>query len=204
MRIILASQSPRRKSLLQHMGLTFDVIPSNFDEQLDQSRPPEEVVMEIAAGKARKIANRFTDAIVIASDSIVVFNGRQLGKAADEAQARNVLQSYSESSCAVMSAIAVFCQQKSLYKTEVDSASIHFTRISQSDIDAYISTGDYHDKAGSFAVQHPMIRKLIKRIDGRSDTVLGMPTQKLAELLTGCELTVTPMSGGNDLYSLEF
>jgi septum formation protein len=81
--IILASTSPRRKELLEEMGLDFTVVPSDFEEYLDDSRPVEDIAMELGAGKARAVAEKYPEAIVIGSDTIVTIGEVQLGKAAD-------------------------------------------------------------------------------------------------------------------------
>ena len=94
-RIILASQSPRRKDYMQRMGLVFDTIPSDYDEHLDESRTPEEVAMELALGKAMAVAAQYPDAIVIGSDCIVAVNGRQMEKARDIEDAREMLTALS-------------------------------------------------------------------------------------------------------------
>ena len=79
--IILASQSPRRKDYMQRMGLTFETIPSDYDEQLDENRTPDEVAMELALGKALAVATKYPNAIVVGSDCIVAVNHRQMGNA---------------------------------------------------------------------------------------------------------------------------
>src|ERR1700729_4019 len=91
-KIILASQSPRRRDLLTKMGLTYQIIPSNFDEKLEDSRSPEEVAIELALGKAMAVAKANPDSIVIGSDTIVTVGGRQLEKPHDKAEARQMLK----------------------------------------------------------------------------------------------------------------
>jgi septum formation protein len=95
-KIILASASPRRRDLLAAMGLEFEATPSDFYEELDDSRTPEEVAMELGLGKAMVIARQHPDAIVIGSDCIVTINGRQLAKAENIDHARQMLKDVTE------------------------------------------------------------------------------------------------------------
>ena len=90
--IILASTSPRRKELLEEMGLDFTIVPSDFEEYLDASRPVEDIAMELGAGKARAVAEKYPEAIVIGSDTIVTIGEVQLGKAVDLEDARRLVK----------------------------------------------------------------------------------------------------------------
>ncbi|MDB5166007.1 MAG: Septum formation protein Maf, partial [Candidatus Saccharibacteria bacterium] len=90
-RLILASQSPRRKELLAAMGLEFDIIPSTYDEKLDDARSPEEVAIELGLGKALQVAADYPDSFVIGSDTIVTVDGKQLEKPRDKADAYAML-----------------------------------------------------------------------------------------------------------------
>src|SRR4051794_8545283 len=94
-RIILASQSPRRRELLAGMGVEFDVIPSKFDEKLDDGRPADEVAVELAYGKAEDVARDHPDCIVIGSDTIVTIDGKQLGKPLGAADAKRMIRNLS-------------------------------------------------------------------------------------------------------------
>lgn len=193
MDIILASGSPRRKHMLEHMGLQFRVVPSDYVEQHNESRPVTEVAEQLALGKALDVAQKYPDAIVIGGDSIVSFEGKQLGKPKSEQEARATLEGYSEQTCQTTSGVAVVCHAKQFQKVLSDSTTIRFGEISTSVIDEYIATGNYTDKAGSFAIQHPIIRQVTKEIDGNIDTVVGLPTKQLHDILQQLGIASAPL-----------
>lgn len=182
LQLILASQSPRRKELLTAMGLTFDVIPSNFDEQLDHSRHVEEVAVELALGKARTVAAEHPKAVVVGSDTIVLIDGKQLGKPEDEAEARRVLRQLAGKVNIVSTGLVVLCEDTGLLVTEVVSSKVYFKPYDREIHEAYLATGDWHDKAGSYGLQSGAA-PLVDRIEGEYDAVLGLPTKTLAAIL---------------------
>ncbi|MEW6470591.1 MAG: Maf family protein, partial [Bacteroidota bacterium] len=105
--IILASQSPRRKELLSKMGVTFDTVPSSYEERLDESRDAEEVAKELALGKAEDVAERYPDTFVIGSDTVVAVNGRQMEKPVDINDAREMLTALAGHESTVSTGIAI-------------------------------------------------------------------------------------------------
>lgn len=180
--LILASQSPRRQELLRDMGLEFTVVPSRFDEQLDDDRSALEVAQELALGKAQAVADDNPHVAVIGSDTIVVSDGRQLGKPADEADARATLLKLAGTTCQIISSVAVVYGDKQWQRTGADTVTIEFKPADTKAIDAYLATGDYADKAGSFGVQSGAA-PLIKMVRGHYVTVLGLPTHLLVGML---------------------
>jgi septum formation protein len=182
-RVILASQSPRRKELLTQMGVDFIVIPSNFDEYLDDDRTPEEVAIELALGKAMAIAERYPDDIVIGSDTIVTIDGQQLAKAADDKEAKQMLKLLSGKPNKVTTSLAVIKLADNIKFTGTDSAKVYFRPYNETSVNRYIETGDYKDKAGAYGIQSGAAQ-LIDYFVGNYDTILGLPTTLLAPLLT--------------------
>lgn len=180
--VILASQSPRRKDLLEKMGVNFQIVPSSFDEYLDHARLPEEVAIELAFGKVREIARRFPEAVVIGSDTIVTINGEQLGKPADEADARATLLRLAGQMNTVTTSIVVVCSAENKELAEVVTSKVYFKPLDEQAIETYIQTGDWHDKAGSYGLQSGAA-PLVDYIEGQYDAVLGLPTKDLAKLL---------------------
>lgn len=189
--IILASQSPRRKDLLRKMELVFSVIPSNFEENLDHSRPVEEVAIELALGKAEDVAKDYPEAIVIGADTIVVIDGRQLGKPKDEAEARRTLELLAGRVNTVATGIAVIQKQSDAVLTVAVASKVYFKPFDREVMEAYIASGDWHDKAGSYSVQNGS--QLIERIEGEYDAVLGLPTKALSELLRSLGVVSRPV-----------
>ena len=124
--IILASQSPRRKDYMQRMGLTFETIPSDYDEQLDENRTPDEVAMELALGKALAVATKYPNAIVVGSDCIVAVNHRQMGKARDIDDAREMLTALSGKASTVSTGLAVVQLSAGKKISTVDVSTLNF------------------------------------------------------------------------------
>jgi septum formation protein len=190
-KIILASASPRRKQLLEAMGVTFEIIPSNFDEQLDNGRSPAEVAKELGLGKAMTVAQANPDAVVVGSDAIVTIDGKQLGKPADLDDAREMLKLACSAPNLISSSIAVVCLAGNARMVDVGEATVFFKPYNRAAVEAYLSTGDYSDKAGAYGVQSGAA-PLVDHIEGRFDVVLGMPTDLLASMLRKFGVMVEP------------
>ncbi len=201
MKIILASQSPRRKYLLEQMDLAFQQIPSDFKEYFDDNRPVEEVVKELGLGKARDVAADHPEDIIIGSDLIVVIDGRQIGKPESEEEAKQLLRNLSGRTHDLICSIAVVCKTQRYEKVLTDTARVTFDRLSDSFITEYVATGTTYDKAGGYAIQHPMMRPHISKVEGRIDTIVGLPTNLLAQLLQ--ELGIKTKAIEFDSKSLE-
>lgn len=181
-RLILASQSPRRRELLTQMGVIFEVIPSAFDEQLDDARSPEEVAIELAFGKAEEIARRYPEAVVIGSDTIVAVNGRQLGKPESQDDALRMLRALSGTYNEVTTSAVIVHQARNVRLAGADTTRVYFKPFDETAVNAYLASDDYKDKAGAYGIQSGAA-PLIDHIAGRYDTVVGLPTHVLAELL---------------------
>jgi septum formation protein len=192
MRIILASQSPRRSELLAAMGVAFEAIPSNFDEHLDDSRSPEVVSIELGLGKALEVARLHPNALVIGSDTIVTVDGHQLGKAADETDARVMLQSLAGRHSTVTTSLALVCLDRHIQETAAETCNIYFKSYNEQTVSRYLATGDYKDKAGAYGVQSGAA-PLIARIEGRFDVIVGLPTHLLAEALIRHGIAAQPV-----------
>ena len=185
-RVILASQSPRRKQLLAAMGVEFETIPSEFDEYLDDDRDPELVANELALGKALDVANRFPDAYVIGSDTIVTIGGHQLGKPETAEESREMLKNLAGKPNYVTTGVAVVCINKNVRLTQAATAAVFFKEYDEEAVRAYVATGDSFDKAGGYAIQHPLCKGMIEKIDGDQDIIIGFPTKVVSSLLTQC------------------
>jgi len=193
--IILASQSPRRKQLLEVMGVSFDTIPSEFDEYLDDARDPELVANELALGKALDVAKKFPDAYVIGSDTIVTIDGRQLAKPESHEEAYSMLKELAGKPNYVTTGVAVVCLHDNVRLTAAATAAVFFKQFNESQAEAYIATGDPFDKAGGYAIQHPLCKPMIEKIDGRPDIIIGFPTEVVASLLKQCDIQADQVRG---------
>ncbi len=178
----MASTSPRRKELLEAMGVSFTVVPSDFDEYLDDSRPVEEIAMELGLGKARAVAEKYPEAIVIGGDTIVTVGDTQLGKATDIDDARRMWRLITSAPNKVTSSLAVICKAEKYEQVTYDNAWVYLRPYAETAVEAYLATGDYVDKAGAYAIQH--IGDLLDHVEGPEDTILGLPTSRLTDILS--------------------
>lgn len=163
------------------MGLEFTVVPSDFDEYLDESRPVEEIAMELGLGKARVVAEKYPEAIVIGSDTIVTVGDTQLGKAVDIDDARRMWRLITSAPNKVTSSLAVICKGEGYEHVTYDNAWVYLRPYDEQAVEAYLATGDYADKAGAYAIQH--IGNLLDHIEGSEDTILGLPVASLRNIL---------------------
>lgn len=180
--IILASSSPRRKDLLQQMGVEFRIVPSNFDEYLDHNRPAADVAKELGLGKARVVAEKYPDALVIGGDTIVTVGDKQLGKPKDEAEARATLRAHAGQQALVTSSVVLVCKALGLETANVDKATVRFKPYNKTAHETYLASGDWRDKAGGWGIQSGAA-PMIASVHGDYDTILGMPTKLLADML---------------------
>ncbi len=180
--IILASGSPRRQELVAQMGIAFTVATSNFEEWLDDNRPVEEMAQELALGKAMDVAKRHREALVIGCDTIVTLDGRQLGKQPDIETARRLLREMSGQRVEVFSAVSLVCEEAGLQETGMARAAIVYGTYGDAEIDRFLASNEWQDKAGATSVQSPLTPP-VDHIEGGYDTVLGLSTKLLAEML---------------------
>ena len=182
MKIILASQSPRRKELLERMGIRdFETISPNVDESVFHGLPPEELVRRLSAEKAAAVAGKAgEDAIVIAADTVVALEGAVLGKPADELDAFKMLSALSGVRHQVYTGVTVCRGGKKQTAHEV--TDVTFRELSEEEIEHYIATGEPMDKAGAYGIQG-YGALLIQGISGDYYNVMGLPVCRLSGML---------------------
>lgn len=183
-KLILASQSPRRRYLLEQAGLTFDVVPSTFDEDSVHLSDPASYVKTLAEAKAGEVATRFPDSLVIGADTIVTIDGAILGKPANAHKARDMLRRLSGQSHAVFTGYAIVCKNKSTCISEAVRTTVHFKVLSMDEIDWYVRSGEPFDKAGAYAIQG-LGTFLVRGINGSYTNVVGLPVCEVVETLLG-------------------
>lgn len=185
-KIILASQSPRRKELLELIGIKkYDVIVSHIDEAIEENITIKEKVKKIAYQKANAVfKTTHGNRIVIGSDTIVEKNQKIYGKPKDEQDAIRMLKEFSNSKVNVITAIAVLIEEngKSTTKIDYDLAEVYIKKMTEEEIKRWINTGESLDKAGAFAIQGQFCVH-IQKINGNYTTIMGLPTQKLYDIL---------------------
>ncbi len=186
MEIILASGSPRRKELMELLGLPFSVRVSDADESTDPELPPYFIVEQLSLLKASAVASEMkaegTEGIVIGSDTVVVFEDAILGKPKDSADAKKMLTALSGNWHSVLTGVTVMNTKNAKSETFYVETKVHFISLSEEQIDAYVSTGEPLDKAGSYGIQGKG-GLFVDRIDGDYFNVVGLPMCKLATVL---------------------
>ncbi len=180
-RVILASQSPRRRELLTLIGIPHEVRPADIDESLLDDESPREHAERLARAKAATVARDNPDAIVIGSDTIVVVDGYVLGKPRDEAHAAEMLTRLSGRSHVVMTAVAVQWNGREL--SGVEEVDVTFRTLNRDEILAYIATREPMDKAGAYGIQGFGATN-ISRVEGDYFSVMGLPLQRMTRLMS--------------------
>jgi septum formation protein len=179
-KIILASTSPRRKEILEMLDLEFEIIPSSFKEDNTLPLAPSVLVCQLALGKAKEVSKRNPDALVIGADTLMSLDGRIIGKPKDQDDARTILNVLSGRVHSVFSGIALVEGQ------QIQSASaeskVYFKKLEASEIEAYLKTNEWQDKAGGYGVQSSG-GDLIEKIEGGYLNIVGLPLDLLIEML---------------------
>ena len=179
MSLILASASPRRKELLGLFHIPFEIRVADIDETMDPRKKPYDEVARVSASKALAVCRDRED-VVIAADTIVVCQGKVLGKPHSEAEARDMLRLLSGRDHQVMTGVTVLRGEKSETFTEV--TDIHFRELSDREIRAYVATGEPMDKAGSYGIQGGAALFCTHMV-GDFYNVMGLPVCRLGQVL---------------------
>jgi septum formation protein len=179
-RLILASASPRRRELLNQIGLKFEVIVSSLEEKLLDDLIPKEQAKRIALSKAEALGDLYPGDTIIAADTIVVLDNTVLGKPVDREQAREMLQSLNGRKHQVITGFAVIHGQKKI--VDAEQTEVFFRRLSGAEIENYLDSGEYIDKAGAYGIQG-LGCLLVERIEGCYFNVVGLPLSRLYQVI---------------------
>ena len=183
-KIILASKSPRRKEILENLNIEFDVVVSDADEDsVDKNLSPELYVGNLASIKAFSVCkNMVLEKLVIGADTIVVLDGKILGKPKDEQDAIDMLKSLSGRCHSVYTGICVVNSHTGKAVTTYEKTDVYFKKLTDEEIINYVKTNEPMDKAGAYAVQG-VGSIFIEKIDGDYFNVVGLCAFKLAKVL---------------------
>ncbi len=185
-RIILASQSPRRRELLTLVGIAHEVRPADVDETPYPGELPVPHAERLARAKAHAIAGDEPSAVVIAADTIVVVDGDILGKPRDDDDARRMLERLSGRTHTVYTAIAVARGEQT--ESAVEAVEVTFRALTSAEIADYVATREPMDKAGAYGIQG-FGATIVERVDGDYFSVMGLGLRRLVELLARVGLT---------------
>jgi septum formation protein len=188
-KIILASGSEARKKLLENIRLDFEVQKSDFEEVMDPDTAPEKLAVELALGKARDVAAKNKNAIVIAADSFVIMENEYLGKPHSAQEARQMLRKISGKKQNFVTGMAVIDTDSDTTITDYEISEIWIANISDEEIEDYIKTEEPFSKAGGYAIQE-IGSIFIEKVSGSNTGIIGLPINKLYKILKGLGVKV--------------
>ena len=183
-RIILASSSPRRKELLEQVGLKFEIFSPDIDESVHVGESADYYVQRLAEQKAQAILAQFSDAIVIAADTSLVLDHKIIGKPESKQHAFEIWTALSDRQHDVLSGVCVLSSQcdPNTIQSMVVRTKVYFQKLSQLDMEQYWATGEPIGKAGAYAIQG-YAAQFIQRIEGSYSNVVGLPLYETLQLL---------------------
>lgn len=181
-KIVLASSSPRRIELLKQIGLTFEVVPADIEEEVFKDLTPQELVERLAKEKVLNASLKVKNSIVVGADTVVVLEGKILGKPKSKEEALNMLLLLSGKWHKVFSGVAVMDSDNKQLFSDVEETKVKFRRISTEEAMKYVETGESMDKAGAYAIQGKGA-VFIEKIEGCYYNVVGLPIYRLEKLL---------------------
>ena len=180
MRLILASASPRRMDLLRDAGYVFDVEPAHVDESELPGEPPRVYVARVAEMKARTVAARHPDDVVLAADTTVVVDGAMLAKPADDTDAKRMLGLLSGRTHDVLTGVVLVRAGRA--SAAVVDTRVRFRCLTAGEIDWYVASGEPRDKAGAYGVQG-LAARFVESVVGSYTNVVGLPVEAVRSLL---------------------
>ncbi len=178
----MASASPRRKELLEQIGVRFQVEPTEYEEETTSSSEPRVMARELSLGKAKAAARKHRKAIIIAADTLVVLGDRVFGKPHTNAQAREMLRALNGRTHSVITGFSILDTESGKVLSRSVETRVHMRKLTLKEIDAYVRTKEPLDKAGGYAIQG-VGAVLVERIEGDFSNVVGLPLSALAESL---------------------
>ncbi len=185
MEVILASGSPRRKELLSLITKNFKIIISNTDENFKEGLTIEEQSKRIAYLKSKAVFDKTEgNRIVIGSDTMVIKDGKFYGKPKDKKEAFQMITELQNNVHEVITSICILIEKDGKIEkyNDYDISKVHISAMSSEEIKRWIDTGKAMDKAGAYAIQEEF-SKFIERIDGNYDSIVGLPTHKVYQIL---------------------
>ena len=178
--IILASNSPRRKEILTNHNINFKIVVSNVDEKIDANKTPYEIAESLSYQKAYDVFKNNTNDTVLGFDTIVVLNNKIYPKPKDASEERLFLNELSGKTHEVITGVSIISNKKTLCFHVI--SEVEFKTLTEENINYYISTNEWVDKAGGYAIQG-IGNELIKQYNGDLENIIGLPAQALIEAL---------------------
>lgn len=185
--LVLVSASPRRRWLLDNIGLTFEVSPADIDERPWPGELPEPYARRMAQEKADAARSAHVGSWLLAADTVVALGDAALGKPRDDDEAASMLRRLSGRDHVVFTGVAIVAPDRSTAVSEVVATSVRFRDLSDDDIQRYIATGEPGDRAGAYAIQGEGAH-LIDRVQGSYTNVIGLPVPEVVGWLRSCRV----------------
>lgn len=185
MKVLLASNSPRRKELLQNLGFDFEVVSIDCDEVYPEHLETEEIAGYLSEAKSNTFRKLKKNEVLLTADTIVALENEVLNKPADEEEAKEMLRRLSGKEHHVFTGITLRNSEKIITQTEV--ATVEIEDLTAAEINFYVKTFKPFDKAGSYGVQEWLGMAKIKKIEGSFYTIMGLPTHLVYRLLKDFE-----------------
>jgi len=180
--LVLASQSPRRRELLEILGIPFSVVVSTADETVKAGESPENYVVRVARAKGMEVVSRVSNSVVLSADTVVTIDGEILGKPADRSNAIQMLEKLSGRDHSVYTAVCVIDQSRGRMSEGLDQTRVWLNPMTRTQILDYIDRENVMDKAGAYAIQG-FASVYIPKIAGSYSNVMGLPLALVWDLL---------------------
>lgn len=176
--IVLASKSPRRADLLKQIGVKFEIYPSGVEEPQITRISPANAVQDLALTKARTVAAKLDTGLVLGADTVVVIDGQPIGKPENDAHALEILTRLSGKRHEVITGVALIDVEQKNEVVWAEKTVVYFRELRQSEIWAYVRSGESSDKAGAYGIQGKA-GAFVERIEGCYFNVVGLPLASL-------------------------
>lgn len=192
--MILASESPRRRELLAAVGVPFRVIPSGVDETPFPGEPPGRFARRAALDKGMEVAGKHASSHVLSADTIVVADGKILGKPRDRGEARRMLSLLAGREHKVYTSVCLLCEARGYRDLGTEVTRVRFRALTRKEVAAYVRTGECDDKAGAYAAQGAGML-LIDRVSGSFTNVIGLPMTRVVGMFLRAGLIEVSSAG---------
>lgn len=180
--IILASASPRRKDILEKTGLKFQVDAGAYEEDMGLDMEPHKLARFLSLEKASAVARKFTNGLIIAADTFIIFKGEVLGKPHTDKEAKRMLSLLNGKTHSVITGFTILDTGSNKKISRSVETKVSFKKLTENEIKAYIKSGEPLDKAGAYAIQG-LGAVIVKYIEGDYFNVMGLPLSSLTEAL---------------------
>jgi septum formation protein len=188
-KLILASASPRRKEILESVGLKFGICVSNYEEDLGMKKEPRTLARFLSRKKAEEVADKHKNAIIIAADTFIVFRDKLLGKPHTAKEAVRMLTMLNGKAHSVITGFTVLDTGTKKRVSKSVETKVYFRKLTQKEIKAYVNTKEPLDKAGAYAIQG-LGALFVEKIEGDFLNVVGLPLAALSETLKGFGINI--------------